>query len=254
MPVLVGHIAHGQSSSIGCIGRGLSHAKCVHARRANHLKAMRVRKVVTRSGRGIRGKFPSRKLGQQVYWESLLERDAILMFELHPLVLSYQEQPLVDTYYDEAGGVYQCYPDFLLQTVGGTEILVEVKRNADLARPSVKRKLGLIAAHFADQGRDYRVITESTIHREPLHSNLQRLWESARAFVISSIVHSGIDDLSAHHVYSVATLARIFGSEQAAFALIAMGRLRANLEEPLTSATSVWIPTNREAGDGSFSI
>ena len=215
---------------------------------------MRVRKVITRSGRGIRGKFPSRKLGRQVYWESTLERDAILMFELHPLVLSYQEQPLVETYYDEVGGVFECYPDFLLQTVGGNELLVEVKRDADLARPSIKRKLGLIAAHYADQEREYRVITESVIRREPLHSNLQRLWESARALVISPIVHSVIDELSAHHVYSVTTLTRILGSEQAVFALIAKGRLRANFEEPLTSASSVWIPTNREAGDGSFSI
>lgn len=215
---------------------------------------MRVRKVITRSGRGIRGKFPSRKLGRQVYWESPLERDAILMFELHPLVLSYQEQPLADTYYDEGGEAFECYPDFKLQTVGGAEILIEVKRNADLARSSIQRKLGLIAVHYANQGRDYRVITEVSIRREPLHGNLQRLWEATRAFEINSSVHEVVDVLSSKHVYTLATLARLLGNEQAGLALIATGRLRANLDEPLTPAASVWIPNNREAGDGSFSI
>lgn len=215
---------------------------------------MRVRKVITRSGRGIRGKFPSRKLGRQVYWESTLERDAILMFELHPLVLSYQEQPLADTYYDEVGEAFECYPDFLLQTVGGAEILIEVKRNADLARSSIKRKLGLIAAHYANRGRDYRVITEMRIRREPLHGNLKRLWEATRAFQITDSVHAVVDGLSGEHVYTVATLACLLGNEQTGLALIATGRLRANLEKPLTSASSVWLPNNREAGDGSFPI
>jgi len=215
---------------------------------------MRVRKVITRSGRGIRGKFPSRKLGRQVYWESPLERDAILMFEVHPLVLSYQEQPFLEIYYDEAGVAYECYPDSLLQTVGGAEIVVEVKRKADMTRPSVKRKLELIAAHYASQGRAYRVITEEEIRREPLHSNLQRLWDASRAFEITASVHLAVDELSSLNVYTVVTLAQMLGSEQVIFALIAMGRLRANLEEPLNSSSSVWTPNNTEAGDGAFSI
>lgn len=215
---------------------------------------MRVRKVITRSGRGIRGKFPSRKLARQIYWECPPERDAILLFELHPLVLSYQEQPFVDTYYDETGMAYKCYPDFLLQTVGGAEIVVEVKRKADLARPSIKRKLALIAAHYAHQGRDYRVITEDVIRRQPLHANLQKLWDFVRAFQISTSVHAAVDGLSSQRVYTVAALAQMLGSEQVVIALIATGRLRANLEEPLTSTSNVWIPNNREAGDGSFPI
>jgi hypothetical protein len=63
-----------------------------------------------------------------------------------------------------------------------------------------------------------------------------------------------VDALSGKHVYTLATLARLLGNEQAGLALIATGRFRANLDEPLTSASSVWIPNNREAGDGSFPI
>lgn len=215
---------------------------------------MRVRKVITRSGRGIRGKFPSRKLGKQVYWECLPERDAILMFEVHPLVLSYQEQPFFDIYYDEAGMAYECYPDFLLKTVGGAEVVVEVKRKADLARPSVSRKLELIAAHYASQGRTYRVLVDEEIRREPLHGNLQQLWEASRAFEIPGSAYQSVDELSSLCVYTVGTLAQTLGSEQVVFALIATGRLRANLEAPLNSTSSVWTPNNTEAGDGAFSI
>lgn len=215
---------------------------------------MRVRKVVTRSGRGMRGKFPSRKLGQHVHWESTRERDAILMFELHPLVLSYQEQPSADTYYDDEGTAHTCYPDFLLRTVGGKELLIEVKRSADLARPSIKRKLALIAMRYAELGRTYRVITEHEIRREPLHGNLQLLWEALRAMVIPPAAHRAVGELSPQRVYTVADLVPLLGDEKTVYAFIALGRLRTNLEARLNRASPVWTLENTEAGDGAFSI
>lgn len=215
---------------------------------------MRVRKVVTRSGRGMRGKFPSRKLGQHVHWESTRERDAILMFELHPLVLSYQEQPSADTYYDDEGTAHTCYPDFLLRTVGGKELLIEVKRSADLARPSIKRKLALIAMRYAELGRTYRVITEHEIRREPLHGNLQLLWEAVRAMVIPPAAHRAVGELSPQRVYTVADLVPLLGDEKTVYAFIALGRLRTNLEARLNRESPVWTLENTEAGDGAFSI
>lgn len=215
---------------------------------------MRVRKVVTRSGRGMRGKFPSRKLGQHVHWESTRERDAILMFELHPLVLSYQEQPSADTYYDDEGTAHTCYPDFLLRTVGGKELLIEVKRSADLARPSIKRKLALIAMRYAELGRTYRVITEHEIRREPLHGNLQLLWEAVRAMVIPPAAHCAVGELSPQRTYTVADLVPLLGDEKTVYAFIALGRLRTDLEARLNRASPVWTLENTEAGDGAFSI
>ena len=220
----------------------------------NLVKAMRVRKVVTRSGVNIRGKFPSRKLNKPVHWECLPERDAILMFEMHPLVLSYQEQPLKETYYDEAGMPHQCYPDFLLRLVGGSELIVEVKRTVDLNRPSVKRKLGQIALRFSELGRPYRVITEGDIRREPLHSNLKRLWKSVRSIRIGRETLDVIDALSSRRSYTVRELAESLRSEQDVYALIGQGYLRTNLETELTANSKVWTATNEEAGDGAFSI
>lgn len=61
---------------------------------------MSSRKVVTRRGRRIRGYFPSHKCGQMIAWESLLERDAILLLEFSQGVVSYRHQPTVMDYTD----------------------------------------------------------------------------------------------------------------------------------------------------------
>ena len=46
-----------------------------------------------------------------VEWESLLERDAILLFEFSPGVVSYQEQP-AEILYELEGVIHRYYPDF----------------------------------------------------------------------------------------------------------------------------------------------
>lgn len=215
---------------------------------------MRARKVITRSGRKIRGKFPSRKLGKQVHWESPLERDAIAMFEVHPCVLSYQEQPMEETYYDGKGQPHKCYPDFRVRSLGGQEILVEVKRNADLRRRSVLGKLELIALHFEQKGLPYRVITETEIHRQPLHANVARLWDALRCTKISGEARVIVAGLMGDRLYRSYELVAQLGSEAVLLALIGSGALRTNLEADWTLESMVWHPKNTEAGDGSFSI
>jgi len=215
---------------------------------------MRARKVITRSGRKIRGKFPSVKLGKQIHWESPLERDAIVMFEVHPRVLSYQEQPIEETYYDSRGQPRKCYPDFRIQTLGGQELLVEVKRNADLRRPSVRGKLAHIALHFEQKGVLYRVITETEIHRQPLRANVARLWDALRGVRISDAARAIVAGLRADRLYRSSELAAQIGSEGMLLALIATGALRTSLEADWTSESLVWLPRNTEADDGSFPI
>lgn len=213
---------------------------------------MRARRVITRSGRGIRGKFPSKKLQKQVHWESPLERDAVLHFEMHPLIASYQEQPSEETYYDECGTARVCYPDFLLRLIDGSQVWVEVKRKVDLSRPKIRRKLELIALRFAEQGRAYRILSEDQIRREPLYTNLEELWKATKAVRIDTSVHSGANGLSNQRLYTTAELSILLGDEQMVLALIARGRLRTNLELQLAPTSKVWTALNKEAGDGSF--
>ena len=215
---------------------------------------MRARKVITRSGRGIRGKFPSKKLNTQIHWETILERDAALMFELHPLIAWYQEQPSEETYYDQNGQVRVCYPDFMLRLADGSEAWIEVKRKVDLSRSKIKRKLELIALRFAEQGRSYRILSEDQIRREPLHSNLEELWKATKAVRIDMSIHSVVNGLSNDLIYTTAELSNLLGGEQMVLAFIARGHLRTNLELQLTPATKVWTALNKEAGDGAFFI
>ena len=215
---------------------------------------MRARKVITRSGRGIRGKFPSKKLDKVVHWESLLERDAIMLFEMHPLVLSYQEQPSEEIYYDTSGQARSCYPDFLLRLAHGGQILIEIKRNVDLNRPSISEKLGLIALRFAEQERPYRILTETQIRREPLRSNLQDLWEARRVACIGPEAAAAVDALGATQQFTLNSLTAVVGDKPLVLACIADGRLRADLEKPLGPDSLIWSSKNWEAGDGAFQL
>jgi len=108
---------------------------------------MRVRKIVTRRGRRFRGYFPSVKMGRTVHWESLLEKDALLLLELSPGVAAYQEQPEVIEYFD--GKQFREYiPDLKLILQDGTIRYLEVKPADQLVRPSIRQKYEAIALHF----------------------------------------------------------------------------------------------------------
>lgn len=216
--------------------------------------AMRARKVITRSGRGIRGKFPSKKMDKVVHWESLLERDAIMLFEMHPLVISYQEQPSEEIYYDRSGQAKSCYPDFLLRLAHGGQILIEIKRNVDLDRPSVAEKLGLIALRFAEQERPYRILSETQIRREPLRTNLHHLWEASRVACIGLEAAQAIDALGTTQQFTLNELMAVVGGKPLILAGIADGRLRTDLEKPLGPDSLIWSSKNWEAGDGAFQL
>ncbi|WP_159602394.1 TnsA endonuclease N-terminal domain-containing protein [Hydrogenophaga sp. PBL-H3] len=215
----------------------------------------RARKVVTRRGKKIRGKFPSKKLGKIVEWESLIERDAILMMEYHPAVLRYQEQPSEETYYDASGNARRCYPDFSCDLASGKTILLEIKSAKELDHDKkMQRKLGQIALSFARQGRPYRVLTDKEIRRQPLHANLLRLHDAHRATLPhTSEPHLPIS-VARNSAHVLGTWAEMLGSETIALGHIARGRLRTDLELALTSESLVWMPSYTEAGDGSFSL
>ena len=215
---------------------------------------MRSRTVITRSGRHFRGKFPSKKLGCTVHWESLIERDAILLFEYHPLVLRYQEQPIKELYYNHRGEQRTCYPDFLLHFVGGAELLVEVKSHSHLARASVRATLDDIAVHFERQSRAYRVLTELDVRRQPLHGNLRHLHEAQQASCASEDAQSMADGLDSSARYPLSDLIAMLGGKAAVLNLVATGVLRMDLEQPIAPNSKIWKATNTEAGHGAFHI
>lgn len=215
---------------------------------------MRARKVVTRSGKRIRGKFPSVKLGRMVHWESLYERDAILHLEYHPLVVSYQEQPSVETYYDPAGKAHRYFPDLSALFVHGMELFYEVKPEAFLKQRKVREKLNAVATRFEELGRHYRVLTEKDIRREPLLSNLKAIHESAKKASHKETDQQLTSKLVAGPIWKLRELVLQLGSVNNVLRLIRANCLRADLETVLTDDAPVWLASITGEGHGSFRI
>lgn len=135
---------------------------------------MQSRKVVTRSGRKFRGYFPSRKLNRMVEWESLLERDAILYFEFSPGIINYQEQPEV-IFFDQGGEMHRYHPDFAITLKDGRVIYIEVKPWRCFDDPELVERFGAIKGHYAKQDKQFRILTDRLLRKEPKLSNLKML-------------------------------------------------------------------------------
>lgn len=136
---------------------------------------MPVRRIITRSGRHFRGLYPSRKIGRMVAFESILERDVIMLLEFSGAVSSFEEQPIRITYSD-GDRMRDYYPDFRADLVTGECLHLEAKPAAKLMLPKVATQLAAVTTHYAQHRPEtFRIITETVANAEPLHTNLARL-------------------------------------------------------------------------------
>lgn len=120
------------------------------------------RKVVTRSGRGFRGYFPSKKLNRSVQFESILERDAIKLFEISNEVVTYREQPTIIYYYfDDIQKRY--HPDFELVLEDGYVVHIEVKPSIHLTTIKLSAKYQAIAQSYISRTESFVVLTEKEL-------------------------------------------------------------------------------------------
>ena len=198
---------------------------------------MQVRKVVTRSGRGFRGYFPSKKLNRMVEYESLLERDAILLFEFSSGIVSYQEQPEM-IYYNDGDKTRQYFPDFEVVLITGEIIHFEIKPFDVLSKPELLEKFGAIAVHYQSHRAEFRILTDQNIRREPLHSNLKFL-ASLKEPESSLEGAFGIckQRLLLDPICSVSALSQGFMKGEV-FRLIALSKLICDLEQKLDANTN----------------
>lgn len=209
---------------------------------------MVARKAVTRSGRGMRGYFPSQKMGRMVAWESVLERDAILLFEFSPGVARYQSQPELVFYPDSDGSVLRKYfPDFAVTLGDGAEIQIEVKPSSKLIRQKDADKYRAIAAHYQAQSRRYRILTELEIRREPLHANLKNLARHTRPSETLEAAQRQVRLLLRNGPLPMNALGQ---DTTTAWRLLAYGYLRCDLAAPITASTLFSLP----GGDGDDSL
>lgn len=138
----------------------------------------RMRKVVSRSNARVTGKWPSRKAGRMVQYDSVHERNAFKLLETSPEVRSYKEQPcMID--YEMNGEKHYHIPDILVDF--GTRLeLWEVKTAAQSKDPEVMQRTALMSRELPKFGYDYRVIIGEDLARKPRLANISYLLRHGR--------------------------------------------------------------------------
>jgi TnsA endonuclease N terminal len=199
---------------------------------------MAMRKVVTRSGRHIRGLFPSTKNQRMVAWESLLERDAIVLFELSPGVVSYEEQPSVEIYYDDSSP-RKYFPDFAVTLRNGSVAHVEVKPAKKLKGRATRDRFSLIATQYERQARQFWILTDDEIRVEPRLSNLKLLAYHCRETLSPLHLDALLGSFEHQTSGTFASFARTLGGPNFVYRLLAAGLLICDLNEPIQSGTVI---------------
>lgn len=200
---------------------------------------MAVRKVVTPSGRRVRGYEPSKKMRQMVAWESQLERDAILLFEFSPGVAAYREQPEKIQYY-VAGEQFTYFPDFEVVLAHGEIIHVEVKPVSKLKKRELKTRLEQIAQHYAQNDRAFRILTDEEIRCEPRLSNLKLLAYHHREIdPDGSELSEWLAQFSVLPAKTLAGATAVLGDIAKVYRLLAAGLLRCDLSQPFSPESTI---------------
>ena len=142
---------------------------------------MPVRKI-PKNYLGVTGSFASRKNGQMGGFESLLEKEYMLLLDFDESVESFEEQPVTIP----VPGVARGYtPDVLVRFRADpatgqirASLLTEIKHSDDLKKNAEKYAPKFAAAdqYAAERGWEFRLTTEKDI-RTPRLSNLKFLRE-----------------------------------------------------------------------------
>lgn len=141
--------------------------------------SMPVRRPSNRGGvRKNIGKTPSLKAGRNIWWESLLERDYILLLEIDPDVVTYTEQPFRITYTLD-GKVHRYTPDFLVERKNKRQV-VEVKRKEKASTEAFRLFRLAVEPEIRKLGCEFVVATEENIRVRPLLDNTKTLRGYAR--------------------------------------------------------------------------
>ncbi|MBV7539402.1 TnsA endonuclease N-terminal domain-containing protein [Duganella sp. sic0402] len=173
-----------------------------------------------------------------VAWESLLERDAIILFELSPGVVSYEEQPSVEIYYDDSSP-RKYFPDFAVTLRNGSVAHVEVKPAEKLKGRTTRARFSLIAAQYERQARQFWILTDDEIRKEPRLSNLKLLAYHRRETLMPLHLDTLLSALEPRTSASFADFSEVFGGPTLVFRLLAAGLLTCDLNEPIQNGTAI---------------
>lgn len=137
------------------------------------------RRVVTVSGIGVRGRFPSRKSPSAVHFESRIENMALLFLETASTVKSIATQPRVFEYMD--GTRRRRYTPDVAIKIGTTNqpVYIEVKDDGAFVR-SAKATDRMRAAirHLRGRGESLNIVFRSDLVADDLQVKLELLFRA----------------------------------------------------------------------------
>lgn len=140
----------------------------------------KTRTLHNRGHRRLIGQFPSRKNRAFSQYESLNERDAHLLLECQPEVVSYEAQPeTVRLLMPGSDKPSRYTPDILVHFADGTSTFLEVKSFKVAQDPEWQPLFEAAAAYFATRGQGYRVVTDRDIRQGHLIDNFRLLYRFA---------------------------------------------------------------------------
>ena len=192
-----------------------------------------------------RGAIPSSKLGRMVHWKSALVRDYIYLLEYDPYVLSYEEQPCTIAY-SYRGQSHTYTPDFLVQRSNHAQMLIACTSSSHLHDQKYLVQWTAASIWCQQTFSSFAFITERTLqpHRV-LIENLRLLAVHAHRTIDEPVCEIILRTVAAvSHPLSLPEIIELTPDISAriipgvVWHLLAVGRLTANLTQPLHVLTT----------------
>lgn len=214
-------------------------------------------RILKKSYQNVTGLFFSTLLKRHVQFDSLLERDFILLLDMHPAVRWFTEQPMKIRYRDR-DGIEQIYvPDFLIEFEDlrflGRSVrqrwIVETKYRCDLKANWSKIRPKLRAGFCEARRRkaQFRIVTESCLSSVSLR-NAKFLRPFLNVDLSAAVVAELIGTVRMAGRTTVGALLccppNIQLNEKFSYfiwASVAKRMVAADLEMPLGAETTIWV-------------
>jgi hypothetical protein len=134
------------------------------------------RRIRPTRGRNYRSKITRSKGFRIIHAESLLERDAVRLFNFNPKIISIRYQSIGIKFHYQ-GTKRRFFPDYEIHTDEGHTLLVEVKLSKFVKTEKNKAKFLAAKIHCSEIGWTFIVMTENEIRKGFLQQNIKLLNE-----------------------------------------------------------------------------
>lgn len=142
--------------------------------------AFRTRRLVTRSGRRVRGIFPSKRFNRGMHWESSLERELNYRLEASWLVADACTQPTTINIRHLDGKNFDYTPDTVIASHSGELCCVECKPAHRTLDAELEARLRSINAHLQILGVRFVTVTEAHLEHSVSAANSKSLFMGYR--------------------------------------------------------------------------